>query len=78
MKHARSVPLELLCLYHGGILPETKLVLRVPVAAQELFLKGRPLERAHLAAGVHTVEHGSAGCVPEFDASVSSASSRRL
>jgi hypothetical protein len=75
VQHAGGVPLQLLHLGQSGVLPQAQLVLGIAVRAQDLVLEGRPLQSAHLAAGVDTVEEGSAGGIPELHGAVGSASS---
>mmetsp|Transcript_13203 Transcript_13203/g.22089 ORF Transcript_13203/g.22089 Transcript_13203/m.22089 type:complete len:254 (-) Transcript_13203:627-1388(-) len=70
VEHTGGMAPQLLDPRHAGILPETQLVLDVSMAAEDLLLVGRPLQRAHLGAGVHRVDEGARAGIPELDTTV--------
>ena len=65
MEHAGSVTPQLSYFLHGGVLPDTQLVVDEPVGGENLLFKWIPLQRAHLRVCGDGALQLARFCVPE-------------
>eukprot|EP00166_Cyanidium_caldarium_P006324 ctg_900.g375 len=73
IQHPQQMSGERGHLAHARIPPQNDLILRVPVRAHQLVQRLAPRQIAHLRAGVHRVQRGAGGGVPEPNAAVGGA-----
>ena len=77
VQHSRRVASKLGNLRHRRVLPQAQLILRIPVARQQLSLVRVPLQRAHLRVRVDRVRHRPGIRVPKLYASIRGPAPRR-
>ena len=70
MKNSALVCWNLNILDKGWVAPDAQAVVREAGAADNLLVRGRPLERGDLATSVNAVGAGTGGGVPEVDHAV--------